>query len=141
MKNVILITGLCFFSIFFSCKNSNPVNSPAPLKTELEGSWAGTNMDGIDQTQWTYVIKLDTISIQADSIEKYHGIFTLDTASAPKQITIRITKGTAASDEGKSIPALYNLSGNILIITANAPGSARPSSMDSAPELKLTNSM
>jgi uncharacterized protein (TIGR03067 family) len=103
--------------------------APKP-PSELEGTWSGTNMDGIDQTQWTYTMALDSIDIQADASEKYSGTFTLDTSVSPRHIDIVITKSTLASDVGKTMPALYKLSGNILQITANAPGSPRPSNMD-----------
>ena len=120
------------------CKSSNPVNTPAPVKTELEGTWVGTNKDGIDQTQWTYTMRLDSIIILADAIEKYRGAFTLDTAVSPRQINSIITKSSTSSEVGKNIPALYIISGgNILLITANRPGSQRPPNMD--PPVEVLN--
>jgi uncharacterized protein (TIGR03067 family) len=116
--------------LVISCKSSNPVNAPAPVKTELEGTWEGTNMDGIDQTQWTYIMALNSIIIQADALEKYRGTFTLDTSASPRHIDIVISKSATASDAGKTIPGLYSLSVNILQITGNGPGSQRPSNMD-----------
>jgi uncharacterized protein (TIGR03067 family) len=113
-----------------SCKSSNPASAPAPVKTELEGTWEGMNMDGIDQTQWTYIMALNSIIIQADALEKYCGTFTLDTLASPRHIDIVISKSATVSDAGKTIPGLYNLSGNILQITANGPGSQRPSKID-----------
>jgi uncharacterized protein (TIGR03067 family) len=136
--NVLFILGIFLCIIFVSCKSNNPVNSPIPVKTQLEGTWDGTNMDGIDQTQWTYAITLDSIAIDADAQEKYRGFFTLDTTTLPRHIDITITKSVVGSDVGKKIPAIYNLSGNIVQITANGPGSQRPASMDAAPVLKLT---
>jgi uncharacterized protein (TIGR03067 family) len=134
----IFIVGLLLCGMLVSCKNDNPVNSPVPVKTELEGTWDGTNMDGIDQTQWTYTMALDSVFIDAGDQEKYRGAFALDTSAAPRHIDISVTKSAVAADIGKKIPALYNLSGNILQITANGPGSQRPASMDAAPVLKLT---
>lgn len=124
---ILMIEGISLIS----CKSSNPVNPPVPVKTELEGTWDGANTDGIDQTLWTYIIHLDSIDVQADAVEKYRGIFTLDMAASPKQINIVVTKSATASDMGKTIPALYILSGNILKITANGPGSQRPPNLDS----------
>jgi uncharacterized protein (TIGR03067 family) len=139
LKTVCIITvAVALGMMVISCKSSNPASAPVPVKTELEGTWEGMNMDGIDQTQWTYIMALTTIIIQADAVEKYHGTFTLDTVPSPRHIDIIVTSGATASDAGKTIPGLYNLSGNILQMTANVPGSQRPMSMDAAPVLKLT---
>jgi len=117
---------------FYSCKNnSNPASPPVPVKTELEGTWVGNNTDGIDQTVYTYTMALDSIRVDTNSIEKFRGTFTLDSAALPKQINIVITKSATASDVGKTIQALYILSVNILKITANGPGSQRPPNLDS----------
>ena len=136
-KTVMLITGLWFFGMFISCKSSNPVNPKVPVKTQLEGTWTGTNMNGTDQTLYTYKMAVDSIFVSADSNEMYHGTFTLDTVALPAQITILITKSDSASYVGKTIPAIYVLSGNVLEITANNPGSSRPTSFDSGEILKL----
>jgi uncharacterized protein (TIGR03067 family) len=128
----LLIAFLTTTIILLSCKNNgNPASPPVPVKTELEGTWVGNNTDGIDQSVYSYTMALDSIRIDTNSIEKFRGIFTLDTATLPKQINIVITKSATASNVGKTIPALYILSGNILKITANGPGSQRPPNMDS----------
>jgi uncharacterized protein (TIGR03067 family)/uncharacterized repeat protein (TIGR02543 family) len=101
------------------------------LPSELEGTWDGMNDNGIDQTQWTYTMALDSISIDADAQEKYRGTFTLDTTVSPRHIDIAISESSTASSVGKKISALYRLSGNIMKITANDPGSSRPETLDS----------
>ena len=127
----LFIAFLILFAAFFSCKsNSNPINPPIPVTTQLEGTWAGKNTDGIDPTNYTYKIHLDSIIDSADGVEKYRGTFTLDTAISPTQINIIITKSDSASWLGKTILALYTLSGNVLLITNNNPGSERPLSID-----------
>ena len=83
-------------------------------------------------------MRLDSIIILADAIEKYRGAFTLDTAVSPRQINSIITKSSTSSEVGKNIPALYIISGgNILLITANGPGSQRPPNMD--PPVEVLN--
>jgi uncharacterized protein (TIGR03067 family) len=127
-----LIIVLTISVVFLSCKNNgNPASPPVPVKTELEGTWVGNNTDGIDQTSYTYIVALDSIIVDTNSIEKFRGTFTLDTATSPKQINMLVTKSAMVSDVGKTIPALYILSGNILKITANGPGSQRPPNLDS----------
>ena len=133
----VFIVGLSLCSMLVSCKNDNPVKPPVQVKTELEGSWTGMNKDGIDQTQWMYILTLDSIVIDADAQEKYRGSFTLDTTTLPRRIDIRVTKSSISSNVGKTIQALYSLSANILTITANDPGSPRPASMDAAPVISL----
>ena len=133
----IIIFLMMGISALISCKSSNPVNPQVPVKTQLEGTWTGTNMNGTDQTFYTYKMAVDSIFVSADSSEMYRGTFTLDTVALPAQITILITKSDSASYVGKTIPAIYVLSGNVLEITANNPGSSRPTSFDSGEILKL----
>jgi hypothetical protein len=123
-----------------SCKSTNPVKPSVPVKTVLEGTWVGRNRDGIDQTEYTYKMAFDSIYIDTNTLEKYRGTFTLDTTMSSRQINIIVTKSSTNSDVGKKIPALYTISGgNILLITANSPGSQRPPNMDSpVPVLSLT---
>lgn len=136
-----LATGLaCLLSV---CKNGSPVEPANPVPTELEGSWSGTNKDGIDQTNWTYTMKLDSIVIVGTLYEtetvRYRGSFILDTTVVPRAITITIGESSDATAIGKTIPGVYRLSGNILDISANAPGSNRPASMAEAPVIGLMN--
>ncbi|MBN1130421.1 MAG: hypothetical protein JXA71_15620 [Chitinispirillaceae bacterium] len=127
---------LCLLAV---CQKENPVGPTVPVATELEGSWSGMNKDGIDQTFWTYTMKLDSIIIDADGVVRYRGTFTVDTTAAPRHIDLRIIDAREALPTVTTIPGLYNLSGNILEITANAPGSPRPASMDAAPVISLIN--
>ncbi|MBN1128515.1 MAG: hypothetical protein JXA71_05990 [Chitinispirillaceae bacterium] len=119
------------------CQKQNPVAPVNPVPTELEGSWSGMNKDGLDPTFWTYTMKLDSIVIDGDGLMRYRGSFTLDTTVSPRWITITVMEAADRAEKGKTIPALYQLSGNILEITANAPGSYRPASMDAAPVISL----
>ena len=121
------------------CEKENPVGQtdPVPTETELEGSWSGTNKNGIDQTYWTYTMTLDSIVIDGNGTVRYRGSFTLDTTVVPRAITITIGASADAAAIGKTIPAVYQLSGNILEITANAPGSNRPATLSEAPVISL----
>ena len=125
-------------TILISCESEGPVGpSGDPVATELEGSWSGMNMDGLDYTFWTYSMHLDSIVIDGDGTVQYRGIFTVDTSVNPRLIDINITWAADAAQAGKSIPALYQMSGNILQITANKPGSSRPTLMSDAPVISL----
>lgn len=135
IKGISLAAGLaCLLSL---CKNGSPVETADPIPTELEGSWSGMNKDGIDQTYWTYTMTLDSIVIDGNGTVRYRGSFILDTTVVPRAITITIGESIDAADTGKTIPAVYRLSGNILEITANAPGSSRPASLSEAPVISL----
>lgn len=140
VASIVLAAGVV--CLLLVCEKGNPAAPPAtdPVATELEGTWLGTNKDGIDQTLWTYTMILDSIFITGmllDSETAYRGTFTLDTTLVPRTITITIGESSDASAIGKTIPALYQVSGNILEITANAPGSSRPASMAEAPVISL----
>ena len=134
-----LATGIaCLLSV---CKNGNPVEPVEPVPTELEGSWSGMNKDGIDQTQWTYTMTLDSIVIVGTLYDtettRYRGSFILDTTVVPRAITIAIGESSDATATGKTIPAIYQLSGNILEISGNAPGSNRPAALSEGPVISL----
>ncbi|MBN1306449.1 MAG: hypothetical protein JXA18_00930 [Chitinispirillaceae bacterium] len=132
-----LAAGLaCLLSV---CESGSPAAPADPVPTELEGSWSGMNKDGIDPTFWTYTMTLDSIVIDGDGTIRCRGSFILDSTVVPKTITITIGEAADPAHTGKTIPALYHLSGNILEITANAPGSPRPASLSAAPVISLIN--
>ncbi len=119
------------------CSKSNPVTAAPPGPTALEGIWSGslTNPNGvIDTTTWIFTFKTDSITVKQnvnqDTTVHYSGTFTLDTTVVPNQITIHITYSATPQQVGQTIQAIYSQSVNVLQISANAPGSARPSAFD-----------
>ena len=134
-----LLIGILFLCFpIFSCKDHNPEKPPVAGPTELEGTWLGRNIDGIDQTDRTYVFSTNTVVIDSNAVETDSGTFSLDTMTSPKSIDIHVLRSPNSQDAGKTILARYNLSANVLEITANAAGSQRPDSMASpVPVLRL----
>jgi uncharacterized protein (TIGR03067 family) len=115
----------------------NAKQSTAPLAptTELEGTWSGKNAN-LD-TAWVYRMTRDSIIIMTDSVVTCRGIFSVDTSASPKSIDINIGWSSHAQDIGAAFKGIYRLSANILDISANAPGTARPASFDIVPYVSL----
>jgi len=128
-------------AIVFSC-NEEPSPGPGPVPvpepTQLEGIWAGFNSNGIDFTRWTYRMNKDSISIMADSVPSLRGTFTLDTMANPTTIDVAIAWSAQPQDIGKKWYGVYLLSANILYISANPVGTARPGSTDTGATISLT---
>jgi uncharacterized protein (TIGR03067 family) len=117
------------------CSKSNPVTSTPPAVTELQGTYAGSLAGAtyIDDTSYIFTFATDTVTLRdavgQDTTVRYNGIFSLDTAVAPDRITIHITKSTVYK-AGSIDSAIFSFSGNVLKISANAPGTSQPSALD-----------
>ena len=110
--------------VITACNDSNPSKPPVAGPTELEGTWSGTNTDGIDQTAWVFVFSTNTVSIKTinliDTTETIGGTFSLDTTASPKSISIHVLRSPGSTQRvGKTILGSYVLSANVLTITAN----------------------
>jgi hypothetical protein len=124
--------------MFFTSCNDKQSTAPVSHVTELEGTWSGYNTNVID-TQWTYRMKNDSMIISADSLVIRRGTFTVDTTKDPKTIDMHIGWSSKTQEIGTTYYGSYLVSFNIMYISANAPGTARPGVLDgSVPQLQLT---
>jgi uncharacterized protein (TIGR03067 family) len=118
------------------CSRLNSVNVASPAVTELQGTYSGSlsGSTSIDDTTYIFTFAKDTVTLQnthgQDTTLQFSGIFVLDTAVSPNQITIRIVHSVTAQQVGLTDSAIFAFSGNVLKISANAPGTARPSAFD-----------
>jgi hypothetical protein len=123
------------------CNKSNSVVTP-PSVTELQGIYSGllSGTNTLDTTTYIFTFVTDTVTLRhavgQDTTVQFNGIFALDTAVSPNQITIHITHSTIYP-VGLNDSAIFNLSVNVLKISANAPGTARPSAFDSTYSLSI----
>lgn len=126
--------------LVIDCNKSNPVVSPA--ETELQGIYFGplSGTNTLDFTTWIFTFATDTVTVQhavgQDTTLQFSGIFVLDTAISPNQITIHITH-SAIYPAGLNDSAIFSFGVNTLKISANAPGTARPSVFDSSYSLSF----
>jgi uncharacterized protein (TIGR03067 family) len=115
-------------------KKSNPV-TPPPVATELQGTYSGSLSGNtvFDTTSWIFTFATDTVTVKhavgQDTTVPINGVFSLDTAVTPNQITIHILHSSIYA-VGSTDSAIFSLSGNVLKISANAPGTARPAALD-----------
>jgi uncharacterized protein (TIGR03067 family) len=122
----------------FCGEKNNPVSPPTPAgPTELEGVWSGySDLDNPPYPVFTYTFAKNTIVVTRDTctpqgssacaIERYRGTFVLDTSASPKKIDIRITQSTVSSWVNKTIAAVYYKAANNVNLSANEPGTPRP---------------
>jgi uncharacterized protein (TIGR03067 family) len=107
--------------------------SPDDAKT-LQGSWKPVKAELSGQPMADTVLK--SISLKLDN-GRYDvlaggasdkGTYTLDTAAKPKGMTIT---GTAGPNNGKTFPAIYEITGDTLRICYDLSGAKRPTEFKS----------
>jgi hypothetical protein len=153
-RSFMIFRSLLAFSaiaVFFciGCHNSNPASPPVAGPTELEGVWSGTSDADtiVPKPTLTYsfannkiVVTRDTCSpkdLPPCNVESFRGTFVLDTNASPRTIDIHISQSAFAQYQNKTILAVYNKSVNVLTISANGPGTSRPTSLDGGTNINL----
>ena len=89
--------------------------------TELEGTWVGNEV-GDPSTVWTFTMTGSHAYVSATTGEWYGGVFSLNTAVTPKQLTMTITSCVAPVYVGSTSLGIYDLVGTDLTFAASAPG-------------------
>lgn len=113
--------------------------NPADAKA-LEGTWKPTKAELSGKPMPDEVLK--TISLKMDH-GKYEvfvgdkpdkGTYSIDSAAKPHGITV---VGTEGPNQGKTYPAIYELTGDTLRICYDLSGAKRPTEFKSVPGTKL----
>ena len=71
------------------------------------------------------------VSLNGNSANR---IFTVDSGKTPRQMVI---KGNGGPNKGKTIPAIYKLDGDTLVMCYNLGGGDLPAAFESKPDTKL----
>jgi len=94
-----------------------------------EGEVAGKKLP---PTTITLTIDKGTYTVKAESVDK--GTYTLDETKKPKELDI---KGTDGPNKGKTILAIYELTGDTMKVCYDLSGKARPKEFKTAPGTQL----
>jgi uncharacterized protein (TIGR03067 family) len=111
----------------------------ADLKA-LVGKWKleKAKLNGMDITE-----QFKTLDFEIPAEGKYtlklggqpdEGTLTVDSTKTPKHMEI---KGTGGPNKGKTIPAIYKLDGDTLVVCYNLGGGERPAAFESKPDTKV----
>ncbi len=127
-------------STFWGCSDDSSTNSDNggennAEKTELEGVWTGTEVNGASG-EWKFDFSENKISVvSANPNEWYKGTFTINHDTDPKQLDFTITDAPVADYKGLSAKAIYKIDENTMTFAGNQPGSPiRPLNFEQGPQ-------
>ena len=118
---VIPIFGVFIFSLlyFTGCDNATG-NDSSNEKTELEGTWIGTEPGSSAEVK--LIVSGHSITAYLGEIEIYTGTFVLNITTTPKQIDTDIRESSLQQYIGKKSKGIYKIENGVLTITSNEPG-------------------
>jgi uncharacterized protein (TIGR03067 family) len=137
MKNILCLSLVAFSAI---ASTSFAADDSADLKT-LQGSWIPVKAELGGQPLPGDVLKKITLTLTNQNYEvtitgeqSDSGIWSIDTSSKPKGMTIVGTKGPNA---GKTFPCIYDIKGDTFRICYDLSGAKQPTEFKTATGTKL----
>jgi|GEM_PF-1269948 len=134
-KKGLLLVAISLILVGLGCSSSKD-SRVASQKTEIEGTWIGSNSRDDPGVLYTFVLTGSEFEITRDSQQWYKGTTSLKADVSPKQADVAITESASSRYVGKKTLAIYELrkGGDILVLAANEPGVAvRPTSFEVEP--------
>jgi len=120
--------------------NALAADSPAGDAKAVEGNWTPIKAELGGEPMPDAVLKYIRLKLDSGKYEAFvgdapdRGIYTLDSSTAPKSITVT---GTDGPNKGKTFPAIYELDGDTLRICYDLAGVKRPAEFKSVAGTKL----
>jgi uncharacterized protein (TIGR03067 family) len=114
-------------------------NSPANTKA-VQGNWKPVTAELAGQPMSDAILKIISLKLDNGKYEVFvgaepdRGIYTLDSTTQPKSMTVT---GTDGVNRGKTFPAIYELNGDTLRICYDLSGVKRPTEFKSVAGTKI----
>ena len=134
MKYSFLIS-LALTGLLTACVARSPDDAKA-----VQGNWRPIKAELGGQPMTDALLKSISLKLENGKYEVFvgdepdRGTYTLDTTSMPKGMTIT---GTEGPNRGKTFPAVYELSGDTLLICYDLSGAKRPAEFKSVAGTRL----
>lgn len=107
----------------YSQETSKPAASAKQEKTELEGTWEGTEMGREAKGKVTMIVSGNSIDFRgADKREWYKATFTLPSGTEPKQLHGVMTESPLPEFVGKKAVSIYKVEDGTLTLAGRKPG-------------------
>jgi uncharacterized protein (TIGR03067 family) len=116
-----------------------PAGSPDDAKA-VQGNWKPVSAELSGQAMPDAVLKSISLKLEDGKYEVFvgdvpdRGTYTLDSNTKPKSMSVA---GTEGPNQGKTYPAVYELSGDTLRICYDLSGAKRPTEFKTAPGTML----